>query len=268
MTVLVVALAALSLAADPPGADAIARLRVRLPRPFVERPATVPGDHFEVRFTGALRTDRDGNWSAPLAAGAGYGFNDDIELGVELLRLTLTPATNTEDDGELLAPGVYGAGKLTLQNLDLGARLDVEVPLQGFRASDATLFGRLRIARRVRLDLAWKTGVFVREGRAEWPSQLPIDVAVQLTPDWALSAGGTFVSDDLWRSADLRFVSRTGLVWTVGNRRTPPLVDLKAALVFPSVRIRGEGVREDWGFTVSGFLYFDDPSNAPSSDLF
>lgn len=261
---LVSALVFLSFAA-PSFDETDGPVRVRLPRPFVERPLTVPADHFEVRLTGAFRSEVGGDWSVPLLAGAGYGFTDDIELGVELIRLSLVPANSESPDSDFLAPTVYGSGKLTLGAVDLGTRLDIELPLQGLRAAELRLLGRLRLARRIRFDLGWSLGVVAQDGDAAWPSQLPIELSIQVVPSLAVRGGGRLASDDLWRRTDLRFVGEAGLVWTVGNRARPPLVDLKASLLFPSVAVRGDPRQEGWGFGLAGILYFDDPTNEPSS---
>lgn len=264
--VLLLTWAALVTGFEAGSADTLQRLK--LPIAAALRPATVPNDHFAVRFSGTFRT-WPGVWSLPLMAGAGYGLSDHFEVGTALLRFTLAEADSgiPGSDG-LAAPTLYGAARLPLEALELGARADIELPLEGFRAASLGTFARLHLGAAARADLELGTTLFYDGRVVTWPSGADLAVTVNLLERWALVGGVTLRSDDLAEGA-LRAAPRVGTLVTIGQAAAPPLFDLEAALIFPSASVRGpDRPIEGWGAVLSLTLFFDDPNDGVGPDPF
>ncbi|MEL6187905.1 MAG: hypothetical protein AAFU79_25050 [Myxococcota bacterium] len=230
------------------------------------RPATVPDDHFAVRFSGTLLT-RPGQWSAPLVAGAGYGLTDNFEIGTALLRFTLAEAESGVPGADgLTAPTIYGAARLPLGPVELGGRAELELPLEGFRALSAGTFVRFHFGSVARVDLSAEATLFYDGVEVSWPSVGDLGATFNLLERWALTGGLSFRSDDL--GADLRAVPRVGTLVTLGQPSSPPLLDLEVALLFPAAALTGPDFEEGWGGSLILTLFFDDPADGVGPDPF
>lgn len=231
--------------------------RVDLPLATAARPTTLPKDLFGVYLDTRLRHQPPW-WNLPLAVGAGYGVEDQLEVGIELIRLTFADGDDPEAR-DLTAPLVYGRGHVDLGPLELGGGVGLELPLSGFRALDGELFARLHFADLARLDLAGRLG-----GRFDDPTRALLDAEASATfslhPRFALTVGGHLDSLRLFAETDLAVRPRAEAIFTVGDRNAPPLVDVALSFEGPATRLEGdvEG-RSSFEIGLSVVLFFDDP---------
>jgi hypothetical protein len=147
---------------------------------FVDRPLTVPHDWFALDAgLGYERLDP----SSPvvsLATGAVYGVSDDLQIGVELLRLTMSPNPTTG----LGQPHVSVLYRMLKGTFELGGAMEMGVPTGGQHEGALSVLSLLHIASFARIDLApsilggdqpsWRFSVLV-------PASLRIQVIDQLS---------------------------------------------------------------------------------------
>lgn len=239
---------------------------VRLPLEAAARPLTVPFDHFGVTLSGSLFLGARDQWLAPLEAAAGYGLDSQLELGIRLLRVDITPAG---DGGGLLAPTVYGIARAVLGPLELGGRLDLELPLQGFREVDLYGLGRLHLGRIARVDVDLGLGGRFG-GSTTWPGAAAVRMVFSPLKRFGMGGGALVESSDLFGSTDLQLRPAGRLILTVGNRSSAPLVDLELRVTGPAAELRSRADLplafdpRSWRGTFNVVLFFDDPNNGPS----
>lgn len=240
------------------------RGRVHVPLVAAARPTTLPKDQFEIRIQSQITNTEDDLWRVPMEARAGYGVFDDLELGIRLIRLSLNSADDTESGG-LIAPTVYAAGRTVIERMELGGLIDIELPLEGFRATDLEGFFRFHFGEYAHLDIRGRAGILYEDGITTWPAQIPAELLANLTPRVALGLGTRIEWQDLGE-IDLYSIRPKGrLLYTIGDVTKSPLWQLEAFLesspTLQPDRSRRVGDIDQFSFGIRLVMFFDDPSN-------
>lgn len=205
-------------------AAALSALPVRLPIAEVARPTTVPADHFAVRaLASAYRIHT--RWRGPVGLEAGYGIDDHLEVGIRLVQLVLAEASDPA--GRLGSPRVYGRGRLELGPVELGALLDIELPLEGFRALDLGAFARAHLGPWAALDVAIDGGVRLPDP-TQWPAATTVRLGVSPLERLSIAAAARWDSLDLSVAFEPALRAEGQLQLTLGETEDGPLWDLVA----------------------------------------
>lgn len=161
------------LTADTRGDDGFttttAARNTSLPLPLAQRPLNLP--------RGVLRVDADlsllrypsfefdgldvretSDIAFSLNAGAGIGITDDIEAGIMLLPLQLTP------DFEYRDIVLYGQYQFLRGNIEMGARLELNIPTQSHFGLSLGLPVLIRATDNVRIDTGLQFALFFPDG--------------------------------------------------------------------------------------------------------
>ena len=266
LSALVVTAACLLNAATPEPTDPwkpgyrVPKARVHLPLEAAARPTTLPRDQFAVRFESRVTNTTREMWRVPIEAGAGYGVFDDLEVGLRLLRLRLTSADDS-DEGGLEAPTAYVAGRVVFGRLELGALLDIELPLEGFRATDLVGFGRFHLGTIAHIDIRAQGGVRL-EDATTWPGQVPAEVLVNVNPRLAFGGGIRVEWLDLGRFDQVTIRPTAKMSYTIGEVTNSPLWQLEAFFEgAPNTEARSMEDIDQVSFGLRLVLFFDDPSD-------
>lgn len=237
-----------------------------MPLRSVDRPLTLLEDHFGL-FPAALGTPYQNKGLVGLFFGAGYGIDDDFEIGLTLLRVTMSPAPDTGLD----APTGYVKYRLLDGPLEIAGLAEIELPLDDFTEFRAAIPMRLHLPM-VRLDL--EPGVF---GGIANPIavgvEVPAELRVQLGDRFALIgyAGVSWPSLRVSRAA--LFQAGGGVGLTIA-RHNAALAEIRASGFGPSVVIGDDAaltapIGSDWGVFVDATIYLrSDPSDAAPESLF
>lgn len=237
--------------------------RLRVPLAASARPATTPEDHFEIFFSGGASFSGSDVRGLVLAE-ADYGFTDQLEIGISLLRMNLVEAD--EEGGGLESPIVRGRARVALGPFELGGGAAVGLPLDGFRRADVEGFAAFHAAQLLRVDLRLSAGGRFDADRAEWPAATELRVVINPVDRLALEAGARLETPDLGRlDLGLRPFGRIELA--LGARASPPVWAFFIKAEGPAAELRGptdrfvDDLRLEGGLT----LFFDDPNDGPGA---
>jgi hypothetical protein len=208
--------------------------RARLPLRLVERPLTMPRSLFEI-FGGAELGMLGERGAARLVLGARYGVDDDLEVGLRLLRAVLSPQPGTG----LGAPSGWVRARLVSRAaLQLAIAAEVSLPGVGERFEAQLELSSLgRIGRALRVELAARAGLVAERGAARGALEVPLVARVQLGPAVSLGLGATAWLPQLGaRDALLR--PRVQLTCAFADRERPE-VELAAELSTTAIAFAG-----------------------------
>src|SRR5688572_9115251 len=130
-----------------------------MPVAFVDRPLTTPEDAFELIFELAY-SQLSSRWPVVIGeAGARYGHTADFEIGLRLLRLSMSPAPDTGLDN----PMGFLRYRLLSGTFELAGYIETEIPFGGVYEANARIETMVRVGRIARLDLGPTIGVFAED---------------------------------------------------------------------------------------------------------
>lgn len=208
--------------------------RAPLDTAFVERPLTMPEDTFAILFeVGASQLDV----RAPVVfgeAGARYGHTENLEIGMRLLRLAMSPAPDTGLDN----PMGFLRYRLLSGAFELAGYLEAEIPVGGIYEANARVESLLRLGRIARVDLALEAGILVEEP-LRFVASVPLQLSFQLGEHVRISAVGIVEMRDVERPEDL--LGRAGLrfAYTFGTQGHAT-ADLGVLVTTPNLALSGE----------------------------
>lgn len=209
----------------------------RMPRNASDRPLTLMRDLFGVyaRVGGGQFTDSAGYIA--FGAGADYGINDDLEVGLELLLLSLSsvPESGFGD------PRLSLTYRLTRGVFELGGRGTLAIPLRNSASFSLAFPMLVRFAPYARLDLSPEAMVFGSPAGSTTPFQFAAtaDAAlrVQLGDAFSLGPIAVFAMRDL-RREDLWTRLGGRLTYTFGKARGGD-ADLSVSALSPAIALSG-----------------------------
>jgi hypothetical protein len=221
---------------------------------FVERPLTLtagairidgdlPISRFSVSFAGSSVSET----FIGLGLGGAYAISDDLEVSATL-PLSLSP------DFDLGDPQLGATYRFVKGSTELGARVAVNLPVQGDFGLNAGLPVLLRLGGKLRLDTGAFLGLAFADSTVTTLS-VPASFAFQLMPDLALNATTGLVLPDLDPDKGALPLA-VGAFYTLAKGSTP-YVDVGATFALPAfLGFGGGGVNTDlWSLTVSGRLF-------------
>lgn len=232
-----------------------------------DRPLSMPHDVFDIFFDGGLSQVAVRTVVASLGAGVRYGVDDHLEVGLRLIRLTLSDLPDTGID----RPTAFAMYRLGGGIFEAAARLETELPTGGGGLQFWLQFPMLlRAGPYVRLDL--KPVISAQSGDTwQWGASAPLEVWGQLTQRLRVFAAVEVGSPDLRRADDLLLRPEAGLAWAFG--RSGPSFEVIARVSAPSVVMIGQRpVDPAFGNYVGGMVtvraFFQGPAEDPNEALF
>ncbi|MCK6544366.1 hypothetical protein L6R52_00720 [Myxococcota bacterium] len=212
----------------------------RMPLDYVARPLVTPKDLWVIVASSGFAQLDEESPVVPLVVGARYGVDGDLEVGLELLRLTMSPNPSTG----LGQPLVHALQRLVGGTFELGIQGTATVPTGSAHAVSLALPMVLH-ARVLRLDATLGLGA---ASGTKWifSAEAPAEVTVGLGDRLRLSAGVHFTMPDV-RRPDLlvRPSFRAGLALpekvedgAPGRRGT--VFDLGVRVTLPDLALHGE----------------------------
>ena len=186
--------------------------RTRMPVRLVERPLTLSRHTYGMIFDLEVTQVSAGVPLARFTGGAGYGINEDLEVGIILLNVSFSKA----QDSGLHVPNLFVKQRLVSGVVELAIVGAADLPLSSpFRLS-LGLPLRIHLGRFARIDVAARA--FADIGTGFLPEvHAPIGVAVQITENLALEVRGDIGLTDFQRLRVLGHLSaRVG--WTFADR--------------------------------------------------
>ncbi len=205
-----------------------------VPIAFVDRPLTTPEDAFELIFELAYSQL---DTRAPVVvgeAGARYGHTDDFEVGVRLLRVSMSPAPNTGLDN----PMGFLRYRVLSGVFELAGYIESEIPIGGIYEANARVEMMLRIGRVARLDFGPTFGLFA-ENPIRYRALGPLELAFQLGDHVKLSALGIVELRDVSRARDVLGRAGLRLAYTFGANGHAT-ADLGLLVTTPNLALSGE----------------------------
>jgi hypothetical protein len=212
----------------------------RMPLAFVDRPLVTPKDVWVVvAQTGFGLLDEDSP-VVPLVVGARFGVDGDLEVGLELLRLTMSPHPSTG----LGQPLVHALYRLVGGPFELGVQGTATLPTASTHAVSLALPMVLH-AGVLRVDLA---AAIAAQGATKWTfgAEAPAEVTLGLGDRLRLSGGVHFTMPDFEQAAVLvRPSFRVGLAIPGGSDEDldaprGAVFDLGVRVTLPDVALRGQ----------------------------
>lgn len=258
LVILALLVAAPALAADRTPSSS-------MPLRAVERPLTLLEDHFALQPDVLVTKVGDTAWVG-LFVGAGYGIDDDFEIGITLLRLTLSKDPSSGID----SPTGYLAYRLIDGPLELALKAELEIPVDDavdFAASvPVRIHGGAWVA--VTLEPAFY-GSIASPGR--YGARVPAELRVQATDQLSFGALAqlAFPSLDAGSGALLQF---GGLAAYTLDRARAAFGELRISVFAKSLTVGDQtGVvapyTADWTVLLDAtfFLRSDPDETAPES---
>jgi hypothetical protein len=205
-----------------------------VPLAWVDRPLTTPEDAFELIFELAY-SQLGSRWPVVIGeAGARYGHTADFEVGIRLLRLSMSPAPDTG----LNNPMAFLRYRVLSGVLELAGYLETEIPVGGVYEANARIEMLLRLGRLVRIDLGPTVGVFA-ENPWRFRGLAPLEIAFQLGDHVKLSAVGIIELYDLEQTKNVLGRAGARLVYTFGGEKHAT-ADLGLLVTTPNLALSGE----------------------------
>ncbi|MBK8014284.1 MAG: hypothetical protein IPK13_23415 [Deltaproteobacteria bacterium] len=188
-----------------------------LPVSFVDRPLTLPREVFDVglSLSGTQWTDSAQLWF--VGAEALYGLDDDLEIGLRLLRAEISRAPGTGLDSPTgLVALRYFKGRF----VELSAAAEVEIPFD----PNADLWGRLPALLRpwpwLRVDFT--PSLHARTARRwMWSLGTPTALSFQLSTAFRVFGLAAFTVPDVRAFDALLFVPGAGFGYVFERRGAP-----------------------------------------------
>lgn len=208
--------------------------QVSLPLAHNARPLTLPEDMFDVFLDSGITQLSPQLVEVALGAGARYGVTDDLEVGVRLLRVTLSESRSSG----LGRPTAFTQLRADLGAVELSGRFELELPTSaGPLVSWLSLPALVRAGPYVRLDVA--PTLVARTGAAwQWALTTPVVLSGQVLPKLRIFVAGELGLPDLRTGRDLLLAVGGGAAWTFGGPR--PSAELEARVTGPAVALAGE----------------------------
>lgn len=206
----------------------------RMPQRFVDRPLNLPEDTFDLRFLGGYAQLRSDVFAADLEAGAGYGVYDELELGLRLLRVTMSP----EKDTGLERPTGYIRYRPIDGIFGLAASAEVELPTSG----PPGIFGQvdmlLRLFGLLRLDVS---GRFSALPGSPWGFvfSMPAELRIQVVDAFSLGIRPIMHIPSLRTPENITGQLGFRAVYTFGAKGKAT-ADLSLMVTTPSMVLAGE----------------------------
>lgn len=181
----------------PPSRGWIEEPRRAMVLRFSDRPLTLPRDTFALFGIAGGGLLNPSIPAGTLRVGAGYGVDEDLEVGLVLLRTTLSKLPDTG----LEAPSVFGRYRFVRGFAELAGTAELAIPVgEGALWAAAELALRLHLFGFGRLDVAPRfTSYFTRERIGE--VDVPVELGVQLGPHFALVVAPALVIPDVTQRA-------------------------------------------------------------------
>lgn len=210
----------------------------RMQRNHSDRPLTLPRDLFAVNASvGGGQFTKSAGYIG-FGAGADYGINDDLEVGLELLLLSLSsvPQSGFAD------PRLSLTYRFTRGVFELGGRGALSIPLRSSATFGLSFPMLLRFAPYARLDLLPQAVVFGSPSGSSTPFQFAAtanaSLRVQLGDAFSLGPIAAFSMPDL-RKEDVSARLGGRLTYTFGKKRTGD-ADLSISALSPAIALSGE----------------------------
>ena len=204
-----------------------------MPLAFVDRPLTTPADSFELIFELAYSQLSD-RWPVVTGeAGARYGIDENFEVGIRLLRVSMSPAPNTG----LENPMGFLRYRLVDGLFELAGYIESEIPFGGVYEANLRIETLTRVGRIARLDFGPTVGL-LGEDPIRFRAWAPLELAFQIGDHVKLSAIGIVELYDLNRARNV--LGRAGLrfAYTFGEQRA--IADLGLLAMTPNLALSGE----------------------------
>jgi hypothetical protein len=187
---------------------------------FVDRTLTVPRDWFALDANLGYERLNPSSPVVALASGASYGVDDDLQVGIQLLRLTMSPNPSSG----LEQPRTNLTYRFVRSVFEMGVSGELEIPTSSQYTFAAGLPAMLHIASFARVDLSPKVVV---SDQPSWTfsAVMPASLRIQIID--ALSIGvDPFLSIPDLRKRDLliRFGGRAS--YTISDARGRAFADL------------------------------------------
>ncbi len=241
--------------------------RVQLALRYHDRPISIPKDVFDIVFDGGLTQVGVKSVVASLGAGMRYGLDDNMEIGLRLLRLTMSDLPDTGID----RPTAFGMYRIGGGPFEVAARFETELPTGGGPLQFWLQFPTLvRAGPYVRFDIS--PVVSAQSGGVwQWGGSVPLEVWGQLTDRLRIFAGAEVGSPDLRRADDLLLRAGGGLAWAFGA--AGPSFEVIARIAAPSVALIGSRPADPafgnyFGGTVTVRAFFQGAAEDPNESLF
>jgi len=202
------------------------------PVAFVDRPLTLPERNFGVDFDlGYTRLSPRMPFTA-VSGGAGYGIDDDFEVGIRLIDVTFSPAAGSG----FQEPTLFLAYRALEGFLEIAGRLEASLPVgEEFRfAAEIPIL--IHIAGIFRIDLAARFSGLLDQTLLSSASA-PVALSVQIIPQLILQVGAEATMVDV-RGDTILGVVRGGVFYTIEGDRGP-FADIGVAVVSPALTLRG-----------------------------
>jgi hypothetical protein len=204
-----------------------------VPLAFVDRPLTTPEDSFELIFELAYSQLSD-RWPVVLGeAGARYGIQDDFEVGVRLLRVSMSPAPDTG----LENPMGFLRYRVVRGTLELAGYVETEIPFGGTYEANARVEMMVRVGRIARLDFGPTVGLLA-DDPMRYRLNAPLELAFQLGDHVKLSAVGILEMYDLSRPRNVLGRAGVRFAYTFGSERRAT-ADLGLLVTTPNLALSG-----------------------------
>ncbi len=241
--------------------------QVRLQLRAHDRPLTMPEDVFDIVFDAGLAQVSEKSAVAALGAGMRYGVDDNLEVGLQLLRVTLSELPDTGLDRPT-ASAMYRVHK---GPFEAALRFEAELPV-GAGPLQYWLQTVLmaRVGSRLRLELS--PLVTTTAGSVwQWAATTPFEASAQLTDRFRVFVASQIGVPDLRKNRDLLMLVGGGLAWTGGKPK--PVYEILARVTGPAFALTGQrqpdpATSNYFGATVTLRLFFQGVADDPNEPLF
>jgi hypothetical protein len=238
-----------------------------MPLRAVDRPLTLLEDHFGL--APEVFVTRHGDEAlVGVFAGAGYGVTDDLEVGLTLIRLTLS----SDPDTGLDAPTGYVEYRLLDSIFELSARAELELPINSGIDFAVAVPMRLHVASLFRLDLEPRFyGTIASPYTIR--TTVPAELRVQLGDRFSVGALASITWPSLRVSRSSLGQVGARLAFTI-EKAAAALAEIRATAFSNSVVFGSEAALTpqygaDWTFYLDATIYLrSDPADAAPESPF
>jgi hypothetical protein len=236
-----------------------------MPVRAVDRPVTLLEDHFGLEPD--LYVTRAGETAVVgIFLGAGYGVSNDMEVGLNLIRLTLSEDPSSGID----APSGYITYRLLDSQLELAVKGEVEVPVNDAIDFAASVPMRLHVGSLLAVNL--EPGVFgAIASPAQYGVRVPAEVRIQTTDHLTIDALAKFSVPNL-RTSSAALLQFGGRIAYTLERHKAAFGELRATVLASSLVLGDDAAlfrpfTSDWTVLIDAtfFLRSDPDEAAPDS---
>lgn len=241
--------------------------QVQLPMRSHDRPLTTPQNVFDIVFDAAASQVSAKSAIATLGAGMRYGVDNNLEVGLRMLRVSLSDLPGTGLD----RPTASAAYRVHKGPFEAALRFEGELPVgSGPLQYWLQPVFMVRVGSRLRLELS--PLVTTTAGSAwQWAAAVPFEASAQLTKRLRLYVATEVGAPDLRENRDLLMLVGGGLGWTGG--KAAPVYEVLARISGPAFALAGQrapdpAIGNYFSATVTLRLFFQGMAEDPNEPLF